>query len=107
LSEKEIMNRKLDNWALILTIVLCCVIVFFVSILVVNLFSKSVKYKSFYWWGWCPSGTTTHFDQSQNAFTINDFIKANRRCCADGYYGVVTKRGKNICCANRFNCLDD
>jgi hypothetical protein len=101
------MTRKIDRWALGLTLLVGLFVLAVLSILLVNLFSKGVKYKSFYWWGWCPSGTSAEFDQSQNDFMPNDFIKANRRCCADGQYGVVTRAGKNICCRNKFNCLDD
>lgn len=97
----------MNKIALGLTVAVAVVIVVFVAVLILNLWSKSVKYKSFYLWGWCPSGTSAKFDQERNVFMPDEFIKANQRCCAGGYYGTMTRRGKNICCLNGFNCLDD
>ena len=101
------MTMKIDRRILIALIIFALLVVFVVTILIINVTSKSVRYKSFYWFGWCPPGTSEKFDQSQNAFTPNAYIKQNNVCCATGNYGVVTKRGKNICCRNKFNCLDD
>jgi len=101
------MIHKMKRGLVISLVIVGLIVAFMLTILVINVTSKSVRYKSFYWFGWCPAGTSDKFDQSQNAFTPNAYIKRNNVCCATGNYGVVTKRGKNICCRNKFNCLDD
>ena len=90
------MIHKMTRGLVISLVIIGLIVVFMLTILVINVTSKSVRYKSF-----------DQFDQSQNAFTPNAYIKKNNVCCATGNYGVVTKRGKNICCRNKFNCLDD
>jgi len=101
------MNHKINKIALTLTIMLIAVLVWLLVVFIINKNHKLEQRKTFYWFGWCPAGTTDKFDQSQNAFMPTDLILKNNLCCPSGYYGTVTLKGRNICCRNKFDCSAD
>jgi|GEM_PF-5924207 len=101
------MKRSIDKIAIIVTVLLLLIGLWLVIVFIINKQDGLEKHKAFYWFGWCPPQTSEKFDQTQNVFTQPESTALNNVCCPSGYYGMITLKGKNICCRNKFMCDND